>query len=232
MKRSLLFHISPTADWRWHIPELEKRFHLFDGLRIAAISSGPHMDSSDAVIREVSHLFNGIVVIPNDEVLRETRTLKPLLELFNHLNEDADSILFYAHTKGITRGGDPAVRLWTELMYYHNLDRIEAVERVLKVFPVCGAFRRLGQFGNFPPESLWHYSGTFWWARTTDLFERDWRNVPQTRYGAEAYLSMLFHYSEAGCVFGTSVGSMYNLEYVQSLRDEHLNELATGIVPD
>ena len=59
-------------------------------------------------------------------------------------------------------------------MYEANLDYWPAVEEVLKVRPAAGSLKKVGhQFGG--SAAGWHYTGSFWWARSADLFSRDWR---------------------------------------------------------
>ncbi len=202
MVRNLIFHIAPLGCWRWNIEQLRERLHLFNGVKIAAVSYGEGMDS----IKEVQEILPEIdywVFEPNDTDLRESVTLLPMLELLErHRHSEKQSITFFGHTKGTSRGDNEAVRNWTRLCYEHNLDRIQEVEKQLQVYYATGTFKTNTLNVHFPKESRWHYSGSFWWGRTDKIFEGDWNKFPLMRYTFEAYPSLLFTKDSVGCIFG------------------------------
>lgn len=214
-KFNLIYHITPTANYRWNIEQLVKRWDLFTGNKLFAIARGDGFDKLENVLALFPEPIDYILV-DNHPELRETHSLAALL-LRASLWDKGDAT-FYAHTKGITRGGDLAVQLWTEAMYHFNLDYPERLNNLLDKFPIVGCCKRKGKFSHFPKESTWHYSGTFYWFRNRDLFGRkNWIAVPQGRYGAEAYPSVIFKEDEAGALFGDGFKNGYDLRYMNTL---------------
>lgn len=216
MIRNLLYHLTPIGDYEWNLSQLEKRLHLFNGRKIIIVALTPEQYLEAEGKLPMEDFPANIITYINNSELRETATLKILLtDLYLH-RTDPNEITFYAHSKGVTLQDHAAVRLWTEAMHYFNLDCIDRVEELLKEYPIVGAFKRYGRHPH-DRESRWHYSGTFWWFRNKDLFERDWTNIPMHRYGTEVYLSKLFTQKEAGVVFGDNVRSLYHLAYTRRL---------------
>lgn len=211
---NLIYHVTPMGSYRWNLELLRERLHIFNGKKIAAVAQGPGLDD----IRTVQSLLPGVECAPfdNSPEYRETATLKPLLNaVFSTNREEAT---FYAHTKGVTRPNDEAVTKWTLALYQKNLDDMEHITDLLEKYPVVGAFKRYGVFSNFPLGSKWHYSGTFFWFRNRDLVHRPaWRMVPKHKYGAEAYLSLIFSPTEAGVSFCDNAKDLYNLRYVNRI---------------
>ena len=214
--RNLLYHVTPIANYKWNIEQLTKRWSVFTGKKVIAVAYDTNCDS----IEKVKELFPKeanihFVEVSNHPELRETHSLATLLL---HASQfDRSGSTFYAHTKGVTRKDDPAVTLWTDAMYHYNLGAVEAADAQLKQFPVTGCCKRYGKFAHFPKHSNYHYSGTFFWFRNKDLFDRAWTQVPQIRYGAEAYISLLFKDAEAGCLWGNKFQNGYDWQYLKPL---------------
>lgn len=202
--------------WRRNIEMLKQRIHHFDGIKIAAVSYGEGLDP----IYDVQDILPEIdewIFAPNDQDLRESVTLLPMLEhLALFRQEHPDSMVFFGHTKGTTRGDSKAVKIWTELCYEHNLDRIPEIEKQLEIYYCTGTFKTTTKNIFFPKESKYHFSGSFWWGRTDKIFERNWNNFPLMRYTFEAYPSLIFSKGEAGCIFGEEpLSDMYKLPNVK-----------------
>lgn len=214
LKKNLIYHICGTGNWRWNIEQLKERIHHFNGIKIAAVSYGEDL----ANIQEVQEILPEIdhwVFEPNDLELRESVTLLPMLQALYAAQTTRDIVrshTFFGHTKGTTRGDKESVRIWTELCYQHNLDRIPEIEKQLQVYHCTGTFKTTTKNAYFPKESRWHYSGSFWWGRTDKIFERNWNNFPLMRYTFEAYPSLIFNKDEAGAIFANEgLGDMYRL---------------------
>ena len=135
---------------------------------------------------------------------------------------DSDEITFYAHTKGVRHEGPrlKANMLWADYMYRYNLSNIERVKKILRKYPCCGCFKRVCAPSTFPPFSKWHYVGTFFWFNHRALFSRNWRDITESRYGTEAYLSKFFSVKEAYCLFMRirgrckgAFGELYDMDY-------------------
>lgn len=224
MKRNLIYHVTPMANYRWNIYQLQKRLHLFDeGKIFIAVAQGPGLDP----IKTVRRLFPPHVElfpIDNHKTLRETVSFPSLLERASKLPKD--EITFYAHTKGITHGGDPAVTLWTSALYFFNLDLIQQVEQMFqkKDLAMVGSLARHGIFDNFPKESKWHYAGTFFWFKNGKIFsQRKWAEVPKMKYGTEAWPSLVSKFKkDAGVLFGPGVGDLYNYPYLKQIFGDNL----------
>lgn len=213
-KFNLIYHVTPMGNYKWNLELLRERLHVFNGKKIAAVAQGPGLDD----IRIVQSLLPDVECAPfdNNPKLRETATLKPLLNsVFSTAREEAT---FYAHTKGVTHTDNEAITKWTLALYQKNLDNMEHIAALLEDYPVVGAFKRYGVFSNFPPGSKWHYSGTFFWFRNRELVHRpSWQIVPKHKYGAEAYPSLIFTAAEAGVSFCDNAKDLYNLRYVNRI---------------
>jgi len=84
--------------------------------------------------------------------------------------------VLYIHSKGITKEKYPAVQDWIDMMVYFLIERHEATRKLLDKFDTCGT--NLIKVGaNFLKRSAtcddvkksYHYSGNFWWAKSTYL---------------------------------------------------------------
>lgn len=219
MKRNLIYHITPMGNYRWNIYQLQKRLMLFDGKMFAAVAQGNNLAPIEQVRKLLPpkvHMFP----VPNDRELRETATLLPLLNRLKAETDD-DDITLYAHTKGVTHGNHPAVKLWTEALHFFNLDLLAQVEQLIEKQGggAVGSLIRHGVFDHFPKASKWHYAGTFFWFHNGSLFSKPhWDQVPKMKYGAEAYPSLNFKLKkEAGALFGPSITDLYNYRYLDQI---------------
>lgn len=224
MVRNLLYHVTPMANYRWNIYQLQKRLHLFDGGKmLVAVAQGPGMYP----IKTVRRLFPPqveVFTVDNDKNLRETASF-PLL-LARAKEWPKDEITFYAHTKGITHGKDPAVTLWTQALHFFNLDLIQQVEQMFqkKDLSMVGSLVRHGVFDHFPKESKWHYAGTFFWFKNEKIFNLpNWSYVPKMKYGTEAWPSLVAKLQkEAGVLYGPGITDLYNYPYLKQILGDHL----------
>lgn len=214
MIRNLIYHVTPMGNWLWNVNLLKNYINVFNGRKIAAVVQGKGLLDISFVKKQLPDFE--IIPVENSLFLRETVTLKPLLQKLSTSNGKQD-ITLYGHTKGVTHFDNKAVTLWTENCYKLNLEKPDLIESWLKDYPAVGAFKRYGKFPHFPKDSFWHYSGTFYWFRNEDLFKRKWQKIVLTRYGAEAYPSLMFKSSEAKCIYYDDVKDLYNLKYITRL---------------
>lgn len=211
-KLNLIYHLTPTGNFRWNLEQICRRIEVFNGKRIFAIARGEGLEPLSA-FSELLPERATIVSYPNDPELRESATLLPLLE---HVKStDPTEATFYAHSKGVSYVNSPGVRRWTELMHEHNLDRIEDVKEALETHPCCGVFRRFGHLANMPCD--WYYSGAFWWVRNDALFSKLWRKVPLGRYTTEAYLSFFFSKDAGACLHVDNAPHLYWVKDIDSI---------------
>lgn len=203
--RHLLFHLYPFRAgepvWRWHAEQLRRHVGLFNGRRILALALDGQT-SQAAVVREAfAGIFDEVIEVVNDPALREVATFA---ELFSRVQSmDPSDAILYAHGKGVTRYGNLAARRWTELLYEMNVERWAEAQGLLQRHPVVGSFKKIGQ--GWPSEeslSDWHYSGSWFWVRSRDLFgQMDWRKIDKIWAGIETYPSLHFSREQAGCLF-------------------------------
>ena len=60
-------------------------------------------------------------------------------------------------------------------MYIVYFDYWPLVEKHLSTKPITGAFKKLGPgWSAEMAKSDWHYSGSWFWFRNSELFARDW----------------------------------------------------------
>lgn len=215
MKHHLIYHITPMGNWRTNLEYLKSYINIFDGVKLAVVYQGDGLTPIEEISSELT-MFDEVWPLKNNKDLREMPSMLFLLEKLWRRTQDG--IAFFGHTKGVTRGDDPAIKLWTQACYNKNLGDMDAVHTALKTYHTVGSFRRLGRFPNFPPQCLWHYSGTFFWFNVAELWSRHWRKALQHhRYGAEAFPGMVFKLEESACLFADKTGSMYRLANIETV---------------
>jgi len=227
--RNLLYNITPIGCWRWNVKQLRRYIDRFDGVRIASIAVCPQWSAEvEEVKAEIKDMFDIVMLQPNDPQLRDAATQPGLFKsLFRCCRE---GLTFYAHTKGVSYESRPAVTLWTQLCYAKNLGDIALVAETLRKFPVCGCFKRYGHIPPLPPQSLWHYSGSFFWFDTKALFARSWRRgFLKHRWSAESYPSLIFRAEEAACLYGEHACNLYDYREVKRLIRRHGENVADYI---
>ena len=200
-RRNMLFHIWPVRGntWRWNVEELKRRMDLFNGRRIVGIVCDERSESADAVQDALAGHGCEFIVGPND-ARGEVATFAKMLERVASC--DADELTFYAHAKGVKYEPvlPPPVRRWAEVQYAVTLDDWQGLRRQLQQFAMTGIFRRHGRFHNHQNVGDWHYSGTFFWLRHAQVFQRRWAEVPQFYGGVEAWPGVQFRSTETGCM--------------------------------
>jgi hypothetical protein len=222
--RDLAFHIYPMSGngvWQQCLDHLIRRKNLFTGKKVFAIGTGEeHLSPTEEVIDYLEPMrpFE-VLFFANDPTLREVVTAIPMLEKLQ--SRDPERVLMYGHAKGVTRPMDDgsAIPHWVRLEFELMLDYWDTVERILTHSPIAGPFKKVGA-GFLGSRSSWHYSGSFWWARSNDLFGRNWRDIERFWWGIESYPSLHFAEKEAGCIFHQGVVptlDLYDLTYVREV---------------
>jgi hypothetical protein len=219
-RRHLLYHIYPWARrgeaWRGSCARLRRRINLFNGRRIIGVATDTGTESLADVQQELSGLGCEFVERENVKSLREVTTFVPLHELVEPYRTAAD-VVFYGHAKGITsETWSRGMADWVNALYEASLGRWPLARRLLADYPTVGPFLRTGHAFPECPKSSWHFSGSFRWSRSVDLFSHDWRTVPQEWIGVEAHPSLVFGRHEAGCLvhpFQTPGLALYTEEY-------------------
>lgn len=210
-KKHLLYHIYPvagTSHWKWNIEQLRQRIELFDGVRSIAIVTDEKTDSVESVKNEFAGIrIDNWIVRENNAKRREGVTF---VDLMNTLPKD-DGVVFYAHAKGVRHAESSKTVDWAAMMYETLLDDIDSILRHLAAFPIVGSFKRYGEF-KLDKNHQWHYSGTFYWFRSQDVFAKPRWEFLQSNFFAciEAWPANLFESHEASCIFGDNAGNLYD----------------------
>lgn len=217
MIRTLTYHCCPLVDndlWLRNMEQLLARWHVFDGKRIIAVSRGDGIRPLDDVRRVVDAAMGDqwvpveYVVVNNDRRLREVASFRRILDRV--LDQPGrDSAVFYAHTKGNSTYDDVQGAIyWRNTMYHRLLDHADhCVGLIERGVPAVGCNKlvwRVGQRSPYPSGLMhgrWMFAGTFFWYSSARARERDWRNVPNDRYGAEAWLAGMYEPDECVSVF-------------------------------
>lgn len=229
MQRHLLYHIYPIANsgmWQWNVEHLKKYISLFDGKRVCAIvydkvpGGIPFKDYSTPLTRhlvcpdkarveiicdpierveeELKGLNFKFLHIENDQNCRETKTLIPLMQEVQH----DEGYTLWCHAKGVTRAPTHAIKRWPELCYDTYMGYWPLVEELLQHYDVAGSFKKHGRgWHPIDSDSLWHYSGSWFWFKNAVHFKKDWKKFDPFWSGIESYPSLHYENHEAGVIF-------------------------------
>ena len=213
--RDCLYHVLPLpgaagAVWRSRLMMLLRRAHLFTGTKVVAACVGPNTEPAAAVRELAAPAGFEVAEVKNDPHLREAGTLIELLPRFE--SRDPGRALFFGHAKAVTRPLDAgnACHPWAILCHEVCLDYWPLAERMLSSYPIVGPFLKRGRAFSGSP-SAWHYSGSFFWVRSEDLFARDWRKVERKWFGAESQPGIWYAPHEAGCLFHEAAAAQMDL---------------------
>lgn len=233
-KRNLLYHVTPFASndiWLRNVRQLVKRIDLFNGRRIIAVATGDGLVSPEEVRSAFGTHDVEIVPHPNSRELRENATFLKLLEQV--ASTDPAEATFYAHAKGVAKevlcSGDPlGSRYWRNAMYHELLDGWDRIAELLEEYPVIGSHRRHHPhhptiYPDGQSSSDWHFGGTFFWFRNSDVYATNrWREVWQpTGWGAEAWVGRMFAFDQSACVAYDGLEDAYNPDsYFPQIDDE------------
>lgn len=186
MRRNLYFHLYPLkrSFWTWHLDQLRLYWNAFNGRKIVVVA----VDGRTASAGEVAARLQGLDVelreVRNDPARGETSAFIDTLRLLE--SSRPDEATFYAHGKGVThRGlGSLIMQSWSEAMYFMNLSDVGLVDELLAEHAAVGCFRQEVPHAG----SQWHFSGTFFWFKHSQLYARDWERIHRGKYGVEGYL--------------------------------------------
>lgn len=218
--RNCTYHIWPVRGgaWQWNCDQLLQRASLFTGKRIVAIVTSADAEPAEVVMDYMRGFATEFIVLRNDRQLREVTTFVPMLE---RLEEGGvNEVTFCCHSKGVRHKvavddeGSTLFR-WAAAQYETCLDHWDLVAEQLRTKAMTGSFKRHGMFAT-RGNNKWHYSGTFYWFRNHDVFQRNWRYVDQKFFGTESWPGHMFKADETGCLFFDNVGDLYNKAYWES----------------
>lgn len=201
MKRNLIYYVYPLrgAIWEWNVSQIRKYLpHFSNGKKIFIVAQ----DEKTETVSHVQYALNcpeaEIRAVPNDGNLWETRWFVETLADVASVEED--ECTFYAHAKGVTKGGVhlSPIMAWTHALYFLNLGCIDLIDHLLEKHAAVGAFRLPMGRHPFPDAATqWYYSGTFFWMRHKALFSKDWRRIAEFPYGVELYPGRHFAFEQS-----------------------------------
>lgn len=200
----LIYHVAPIDHplLRVNLDWLARYWINFNGKRVIHVGRQEgwlDFDAFKTLWKEAGLPVDGVsfVQTDNDPEWGETR---PFIEELLPRVESTQSgeITFYAHAKGVSRPLTEPIRKWVDFLYVKNLGNLRRVQSALSRHPVAGVLKISHPMG--PLKAPWHYSGSFFWFRNSDLFQKDWRRIPPGRYGVEAYPAEHFPGRQACCL--------------------------------
>ena len=210
-QRNLICHVYPRSNGRYlrTVDHLRRRWRLFTGRKIIAVALDETTDSLPEVRGAFGDCEAEFLTVRNSE-LQEVETFVRSLERL----AAEPGITFRCHAKGATHL-DPraASHAWADVMFSACLDFPGLIECALSRSAVCGAFRSHGIWGG-PGYHNWHFAGSCYWFRNDAAFVRNWRNVHQAFWGAEAWPG-IFGIEESVCLFcdRAQTHQLYNVEW-------------------
>jgi len=154
---------------------------------------------SESLYQTVPEIFKDdkirIMYCSKDPTIYESLTLANL----QYTSWSVDGYVFYIHTKGVTKKGNPFQKDWRELMEYFIIERYELCLRELENNDIVGINWHFGE-GHLGAKKKYsggipitpHFSGNFWWA-TTDYIRRLPNLIPiEGRYNCEFWIGKEF----------------------------------------
>lgn len=191
MKRNLIYYVYPLRGsvWQWNVSQIKRFIPQFsEGKKIVVVAQDDKTEKAGLVADMLACADAEIHAVPNDKSMWETRWFLESLERVASIDEN--ECTFYAHAKGVTKGGRylSSIMAWTYALYFMNLGCIDLIDHLLKKYSTVGAFRVGMGVHPFPDnEAKWYYSGTFFWLRHAPLFAGNWRTIAPMAYGVESY---------------------------------------------
>lgn len=174
MKIHVYWHIAQLNNWRSVVEQQLDRLNK-SGLGVAAASI------TVVMLGEEQYDFpSNMKVLQWPELgLFEFMTLQKVWEDSKHKHA-SDDVVFYFHTKGVSRAGQVNVDDWRLYMEKCLIDDWGKCVIKLKDFDTCGVEFRSG------PKP--HYSGNFWWATCEHIKKLPLPVVVPDRYYAEKWV--------------------------------------------
>lgn len=221
--RDLHFFLYPRfeASTEYHLRRLNQLQSVFNGKKICclAVDAQTHHDKYYPRLQEI---FDDVYIIQNDPNRREAAGFISTLEKLR--TKSPNNMICFAHGKGQqshTNQND-VIRKWNDAMYETVVANWKDASMALaEGYALAGAFKSVGNFATTPHR--WHYSGTFFWARSETLFRnKAWQQMCNQWFAAESYVGRHFASDEGFCLFGDHIsgGSMYKHETWARLEPE------------
>lgn len=171
-KNYLYIHICTIGNWKEVLTGIYQKV-LHSGLieHLSGIKLSICGTEKDAVLAILNHPKVEIVIQKDQSNEFERQCLKKIHE---HSTQE-DCNICYIHTKGVTKSGNQRVKDWVNLMLYFIVERFELCINGLKKHDTVGTMMNVVPHMYMKTCTLkdtslsQHYSGNFWWARSTYL---------------------------------------------------------------
>lgn len=182
MKRNLNYFIYPLKGsiWTWNVDQLRPFLPVFNGRKIVSVAEDGGTEPLMVVADRFCDPSITYIRTKNDPLRKEMATFLGAMGLLR--SPDPDEMTFYGHAKGVSYWSSPQVSnimAWTRAMYVLNLCDVGAIEKLMETHGAVGAFRE-----NHP---VWHYSGTFFWLKHSEIFSGAWDRHEAGPLGTETY---------------------------------------------
>lgn len=225
----MLYHFLPLDGkaehiWRRHVEWIKEVRNQYNGRFLVGINAkgkndrpGPKVMPPEVVKEALGGLGAEFFTATNDPKVGEGLTFPLMLDAIK--TSSPDEVFFYGHTKGVTRwvhSLDEPPHLWAEAMFdtlFRN--RAEVVDQ-LDCHGVTGPFRMPGGLAMGRPGigPWWFFSGTFFAARSVDVFKRKWDFLPRHYGCVEQWPRLNFDRdSQSSCVFWDRTNNLYDADY-------------------
>tara|TARA_Y100000592_G_scaffold13595_1_gene19180 strand:- start:9441 stop:11363 length:1923 start_codon:yes stop_codon:yes gene_type:complete len=211
VKRDLHFFLWPkfASSTKYHIDQLKASIDLFNGDRICCVAT------DDTTLEktykdDLEEIFTEVYYIKNDSGKREAAGFVSTLEKMKL--DDPNRVICFAHGKGQQphTHQSETVLTWVEMMYETCVRNWEGVKHAMESgYHLAGSFKR-----NSGHIMGWHYSGSFFWARSMSIHEKqNWRNMKHHWWATESWAGRHWKEKEGYCLFADSFdGSMYDFK--------------------
>ncbi|QDU10748.1 hypothetical protein [Gimesia aquarii] len=222
VKRNLMFHIWPKESarpvWMKFINNLKRDIEIFNHKRIVGIAHGTDTADPQEVKDLLKEYIEEFIVHENQKELGEVQTFPEMLEYV--MNENPDEVTFYGHAKGVNHNPGTIAHAWADLMYEANVHYHKKVEFLLqRGFGLVGPFKHNSNRGHSDAWGGhgWHYSGTMFWFRNSEIWASNWRDILPIYHGVEAWPGRQLRSEYAACLFYEPRDSMYNSNQFRNL---------------
>jgi hypothetical protein len=238
--RHFLWYLAPfrpTSEFagisvlEWQIPLLRKAMCHFTGKKYVVIAEPCEQDGPNTFVpvSEVASIFEelgiSVLTMKHDPERREGPAL---VEMLGKCPQGPDDIIFFGQSKGVGRPVSfEAIRWWTKALIETTLLNAQEAQEALSTHSCAGSFKRYGAFRK-PGNYCWHYSGSFYWLRASEVFKRNWRHLHSFFASVEAWPGYQFKRKEAACLFMDNAGHLYDKRYWEEVVFEHLSRWRAG----
>ena len=181
-----------------------KATKLFDSLdKIHVVNVGPNKEEQHNSIKELSKVESVI----RDVDSSEAETLKLLWEFCQQSN---NCNICYLHSKGITHKGNRRIEQWRDYLQFMTIDEWRENIKALESYSMSGCNYYGGKNpGDFAPP---HYSGNYWWARSSYIKQLPKIESNHDRLKCEYWPVDNKKENKKYCIFDSKVDH-YNTDY-------------------